>query len=237
MLGSHVWTELKSLRLDGLNICETGLNDLLMRHRSTLEHLDLYNICLEHGSFRSLLSHMRSTLSLKQFQMWGYLLSRHSPQEDWFLPPTRAPDTHMCPGMDYYQQREYGRYNQDKKVGIRKEVALALKYFVLHAGQWPMNTALKSLADLEFSDLKCDEDDVGDIEFINNAWDNLAKLDDLKTWEICEYDYEIELGVGDIEDVMQIFDDDDLDTNGFNCGGLDEEGVHFETAFGLQPYQ
>jgi len=102
LFGSHVWSELKSLRLDGLHICEAGLIYLLTRHHSSLNHLDLCNICIEHGSFQSLLSRIRSTLSLKHFQIWGVLFSRRSPHENWFLPPTPTPNTNRYPGMDYY---------------------------------------------------------------------------------------------------------------------------------------
>ena len=107
-------------------------------------------------------------------------------------------------------------------------MALALQDFVLHGEEWPMNAAMETLADLDFSDVKCDGEDGGDIELINKTWESLAKLDDLKTWEKSEYDYEPEIGLGDIEDVMKIFGDDGFDTNGFNRSGLDEEGIHFE---------
>ena len=86
-IGDYHWLELKSLRLDGLVVCEKGLADFLGRHAKTLRSLELFSIALWHGSFRGLLSGLRSSLKLNNFHIWGILRSFHSPHEAWKLRP------------------------------------------------------------------------------------------------------------------------------------------------------
>jgi hypothetical protein len=63
LLGSHAWHQLRTLRPDGMHVCETGLMDLLKRRHSLL-NLQFCKIDLYRGSYKSVLSRIRSMLSL-----------------------------------------------------------------------------------------------------------------------------------------------------------------------------
>lgn len=232
LLGCHAWPHLRSLRLDGLLACEAGLMDLLMRHRSLLK-LQLCNIGVFHGSYKSLLSRIlsriRSVLTLQDFQIWGFLIAFHPPDENWLLPPLLAPATNRYPGMTYYSEWENKTYDRDQLRRPRLKAASEIRDFVLRGGQWPIATTDNLLGPPggdRFT--KCGGKGCDSIDAINKRWDELAEQDDLEAWETSEYDFDTDFGVEDVEDVMQIFDNEGFDDSGFDRNGLNSEGMYFE---------
>ncbi|KUJ06813.1 uncharacterized protein LY89DRAFT_790197 [Mollisia scopiformis] len=82
ILGNYTWKNLKTLRLDGMVLCETGLIQLFERHSNTLRSVELHNIGLWQGSFQVVFSYLR-TLSLKAFKVRGYCEGLHHKSERW----------------------------------------------------------------------------------------------------------------------------------------------------------
>jgi hypothetical protein len=222
--GSHVWPHLTSIRLDGLLVCEFGLVDDLTRHKA-LYNVQLYSVGLSYGSYRELLSQLRTKLVLREFGLWGRLNAFHSPEESWFLPPAMEMNTTPHPGSSFYKDWRKVAYSAGQMYHLRMKAAAELRDFVLRGGEWPMKASDVTLGLEDDQVLKCDETDCEKLDTINKTWDDLDEA--FSGWEKSLYDYETDEGPADIEDVMQIFDDNGFDTNGFDRNGLDECGVHF----------
>jgi hypothetical protein len=90
--------------LDGLVLCQDGLHQFLARRSSTLKVLELCQIALWQGSFKSLLFGLREVLKLRRFGMRGILKAFHAKDVRWALResfPVR-PDA-CCPNfIDFY---------------------------------------------------------------------------------------------------------------------------------------
>jgi hypothetical protein len=82
LFGDYFWKDLKSLRLDGLVLCELGLKQLVEKH-PTLGTLELHNIGLWAGTFTGLLSSLREMGFLKKFIASGHLRAFHAQYEAW----------------------------------------------------------------------------------------------------------------------------------------------------------
>ncbi|KAI9052055.1 hypothetical protein LZ554_004308 [Drepanopeziza brunnea f. sp. 'monogermtubi'] len=141
LLDSHTWPGLRSLCLDGLLVCETGLIDLLARHASTLRTLNLNTIGLWEGSYRGLLTQIRSTLQLTDFQIYGRLRAFHSPDEQFnkILPALMYVSCPTSPTIGYFAARSIGPPGEPL---ASPDCGPRLRHFVLEGGAWPTGPML-----------------------------------------------------------------------------------------------
>ena len=79
-LGNHCWPRLRWLKLRGIWASEAQLLDLLGRHRASLEYLDIGDIVLKEGSWRSLFEGLKILvadigITAGRFQLGGDCLA------------------------------------------------------------------------------------------------------------------------------------------------------------------
>ncbi|KAE8443303.1 hypothetical protein EG329_002019 [Mollisiaceae sp. DMI_Dod_QoI] len=146
ILPKNPWPKLEVLRLEGLAVCEAGLEHVLLGSPSSVRKLYLCQIALLHGSWQSLLGKFRKGMRLQDFEMWGHIMSIHGHREDWFV---RQPKdlwklsaNSDAPGVRKHLIRIAKRWDEtnSSRFAIGRE---ALQYFVLRGGPWP-NTTISS---------------------------------------------------------------------------------------------
>lgn len=79
-LGNHCWPRLRWLKLRGIWTSEDQLLDLLARHRASLKYLDIGDIVLKEGSWRSLFEGLKTLvadirITSRRFQLGGDCLA------------------------------------------------------------------------------------------------------------------------------------------------------------------
>ena len=234
MLGDHTWKDLRSLRLDSLMVCETGLNEMLIRHAPTLQCLDLFNLGLWTGSFQGLLSNLREGLKLKRFRLWGATRGFHTPYDGWRLKPTLNLDEEVWSShLKAHVIDEDSKLNEawERFESISSpDVGRRLDLFMTPGISWPWplyaSDALERLIRPPYfgghhSD-QCQEC-VRSIDEINDAW-NAGVKKSLEGWS--DNNASCTRGIGE-EEVIDFYDEDGLDTGGFDANGFDTEGTYF----------
>lgn len=79
-LGNYRWSQLRSLKLRGIWTSEGQLLDLLGRHQGSLKYLDIGNVVLKEGTWRSFFEKLKmlvvgSLISAERFQLGGECLA------------------------------------------------------------------------------------------------------------------------------------------------------------------
>jgi hypothetical protein len=79
-LGNYCWSQLRWLRLRGIWTSEGQLLDLLSRHRGSLKYLDLGDVVLKKGTWRSFFKRLKklvadSHITARRFQLGGDCLA------------------------------------------------------------------------------------------------------------------------------------------------------------------
>ncbi|PVH83966.1 hypothetical protein DL98DRAFT_652046 [Cadophora sp. DSE1049] len=235
LLGRFTFRQLKRLRLDGLLLCETGLVELLMRHRGILQHLHLHHTGLWEGSFRNLLSSLRDGITLRSFDISGHTQAFHAWHEHWRIKPAKSPIPDPCPtGMRYYTIREYQAFAINPPFSY-DGISDHLNQFVLLHKDWKLG---KEHAHTEPDDEPHSPDCEGcwsiDRDEINKEWDASGE-ENLDTWEESVYNY---LVPGEDcqpdDDVCEAYGEDGYDDDGFNRFGFHESGHHYTNPL-IQP--
>jgi hypothetical protein len=252
LLGEHVWRELKSLRSDGLVLCELGLKRLVERH-PTLEFLELHNIGLWAGTFRGLFSGFREMAFLKEFIVSGHLRAFHTPYEAWYF--HRGVDPHhetWCeaflrlsatnPDNDYEEDIELDDWNKEYEGSEEEyddieddcqrcrycEIARRIDAFVTKGGSWPMRRHHFSWRSVVIPNRwdphsdACKESCRVDLDDIDLNWSE--PVDD-SSWESPIPGRTAERGT-EFEELFF----HDYDAQGFHKDGYNDEGIHFSNA-------
>ncbi|KAH7411376.1 hypothetical protein BKA64DRAFT_704481 [Cadophora sp. MPI-SDFR-AT-0126] len=173
--------------MDGMVFCEAGLSELLERHDSTLETLELSSIAFRYGSIKRFFVWLKSPLKLKIFKIWGFLKAFQYAQEKWLLRSRTFPCDKAWSDMtyEYYQ----GLFEQEfiLRSGVTIWVANpkyliseAVEAFVVRQGCWPTDLSPTAPAQDSrgFSAAGSNRD------VINRAWNELpgGKYDIM--WEV-----------------------------------------------------
>ncbi|KAF8861669.1 hypothetical protein BDZ45DRAFT_687477 [Acephala macrosclerotiorum] len=231
LLGSHTWQRLRKLRLDGLLLCEGGLMDLLARHQITLEQLEPNNVGLWSGSFQSLLTGMKNTLTLKNLSIWGFARAMHSARDHWILfkPLDLSAETWSDPLKSCVIRAWDDLADIGKRMDIATPLDIAdrLESFVLYKSPspWPLSpteTLMPVLDPSAHSEL-C-ENCYLSITDVDADWDDLNVP--LGDWQ----DFNTHDAPGFREDEIEDFYlANGFDEDGFDRNGFDMNGVHFDT--------
>lgn len=234
MLGDHTWKELRSLRLDGLLVCETGLAEFLIRHAPTLRYLDLCNLGLWAGSFEGLLSSLKAALSLRKFRLWGTIRGYHAPYDGWRLrPPFDADGELWAPGLKTFVIKQESKLTAVwKRFGSLSspDISRRLDLFMTPGIPWPWplreSDALQSLIHPPFFSGHHTPQCPGCVRSISETtalWDNGIRKP-LKGWEDNET---IDTpGIGE-EDILEFYGENGYDHEGFDENGFNEDGLHY----------
>ncbi|KAK0119482.1 hypothetical protein ONS95_010929 [Cadophora gregata] len=227
ILGTFTWKKLKSLRMDGMVFCEAGLLELLERHASTLNTLELSNIGFRYGNFKRFFVWLKSLLRLRTFSVWGYIQAYQCRQQKWMIRPR------IFPGDKAWDTRATGFYQdffliftnlhgaQEYPKGLLSE---ALQAFVLQQGPWPAQFSLP-MPELDSRGLSAG---ISDRATINRIWDELQDgIDDIK-WELGRED-DVDIHG---EEILEYYDSDGYDVHGFDIDGYNRAGVfHTDPSF------
>ncbi|KAF8858204.1 hypothetical protein BDZ45DRAFT_690308 [Acephala macrosclerotiorum] len=237
----NTWPKLQALRLDGLSVCEKGLQHLLLGHR-TLRSLVLCGIALFHGTWRSLLSTIRAKMSLEFFDMVGEFLATHGYREDWNFPESRdfwkRAANARASGIQKYTEMTHldavETYN-----GVHGSVE-ALKAFVLEGRPWPaidesFPRPPLTLQERQIRHHFCINQNgicTPNTQHIDEDWDGSEPDGDVFDWEV----FNDVGGPSSRQDVIGpfMYDGDLYDQNGFDANGLNQQGVHFSRVPRLQ---
>ncbi|KAK0120525.1 hypothetical protein ONS96_010732 [Cadophora gregata f. sp. sojae] len=140
IFGDHTWTELESLRLDGLMVCEKGLTKLLSSQAGTLRKLELVDIALWDGSFKALLTSVKDVLRLKEFRIWGVTQALHTQYDKWILAPTKPFDEDSMLSEQLREALAAKRSQARLPVMSSVAVTARLEAFVMGGiwSDWPM---------------------------------------------------------------------------------------------------
>jgi hypothetical protein len=241
--GSYTWKNLEKLQLDGLMVCETGLNEFLCRHASTLRTLILSNIGLWQGSFQSLLFALKNSFSLKAFRIQGFLRAFHVPHEAWKF----ARDPMFRPEVEDWKF-EFASFIKDKDSEFNKmsyiarnlsspDIRHSIEQYMFSAPSepWPIRPADTlerfrpgSEWPVEHDAIKC-HDCVLNQEQANMNWDiGLSKP--IAGW--ADYNAKELRGVGE-KRIVNFFRRGGFDKFGFNVKGYDRFSTHYSDVLKL----
>jgi hypothetical protein len=230
----NTWPKLEKLQVDGLAVCEVGLEHLILGH-PTIGSLVLSQIALAHGSWKSLLTKLRNELPLDDFLIYGRLLSAHGTDslgklEDWDICPPKgtwkSSAVRDAPGMETWLG-SYERLDDRSKL---------LREFVLRKADWPKTLHRrkdnKQIAEPVSHDQRrhwlCFKHENGtctpDREYIDVTWDEDISEGVPDDWEELEYMHRLP---SDLSKISATFEGDGWDDNGYDVWGFDLHGEHF----------
>ncbi|KAL5327621.1 hypothetical protein ACEPPN_005322 [Leptodophora sp. 'Broadleaf-Isolate-01'] len=109
LLDFGISATLETLRLDGLLVCQRGLQHFLPNYPA-LKELQLCQIRLRTGSFPSLANFVRNELSLSKFQLWGRLCSASIA---WAISGQDVGLDGLVVDEKYFPEGNYPTYNAD----------------------------------------------------------------------------------------------------------------------------
>ncbi|KAK2627710.1 hypothetical protein QTJ16_002356 [Diplocarpon rosae] len=233
IFGSHTWSHLKKLKLEGMVFCEKGLAEFLERHAANIRELDLSGIALWQGSFEGLFRRLRNSLRLDSCHIWGLLRALQTHNEDWYILPSKPV---------FYSEREfwpprYAAYMEDCFHGFlpslnhcrREGLGKMLQEFLISDGPWPMtdkDTLAPYLGQRSFR-----RPGSYTTEELKQRWSSDVAL------EKGNRDWDRGWGVdGDIspfthKEVLENYTDRrQYDCFGFNKAGYDDNGTHHTNA-------
>jgi hypothetical protein len=248
IFGGHQWSELKSLRLDGLTVCEKGLAQFLGQHSKTLRSLELFRIALWQGSFEGLLTGLKSSLQLDTFRIWGTLRAFHTPYEVWRLPEIlgdfpAAWSPEFASFMEDITRKNldaYIRFGMMSPAHFRDQLEL----FMMSSIDWPLKKRdmLTSIVRPRYrpavQPLHTPDCCAMSMYDIDRLWEN-GLVEPVEMW--ADFDFDTDPISGIVEDEMieeyyaDGFDDEGFDRHGYNEDGMYHLDVPYEWQGAVNP--